>query len=130
MLSQSRPEIHPHENGQAGPTRRILTLSGELADELGRLETGQLGPRELAGLMRGMIRTASALTRILDQLRERPALASPRTAPGRHSHDTVQRELEQAAAAAEDLRVTAETLLRLLPGEMFVPSRRSPEPRR
>ncbi|WAL67312.1 hypothetical protein ORV05_05870 [Amycolatopsis cynarae] len=129
MLSQSRPDIRPHDEDRGVPTRRIVDLSGALADELERLETEELGPRELAGLMRGTIRTASALTRILDRLRACPELAQPDTGPGRHRHHAVRRELDQAAAAAEDLQVTAEALFRLLPGEMVVPNGRRPGPR-
>jgi hypothetical protein len=79
--------------------------------------------------MRGMIDTASALTRILDQLRESPALAQPEDELALPAHQTVRSELEQAAAAAEDLQVTAESLCRLLPAEMLRPGRRNPGPR-
>ncbi|MTD53634.1 hypothetical protein [Amycolatopsis pithecellobii] len=93
--------------------RRIIMLAGELADELSNFDADGLGTVELRGLMRGMTGTASALTRILDQLRDCPALVQPEL--DRPANRAVRSELEQAAAAAEDLRVTAESLYRLLP---------------
>ncbi|WP_236788784.1 hypothetical protein [Amycolatopsis sp. GM8] len=117
MLSQS--------GSTTRPTRRIITLADELADELSRFDADELGTAELRGLMRGMTGTASALTRILDQLRECPVLTQSEL--DRPAHQTMRSELDQAAAAAEDLRVTAESLCRLLPVDMSGPlsSRRS-----
>ncbi|HVV08735.1 hypothetical protein [Amycolatopsis sp.] len=55
--------------------------------------------------------TASAPARILDRLRERPELVGRE--PGQYP--SLHTELDQAAAAAEDLQVTAASLARLLP---------------
>jgi hypothetical protein len=129
MLSQSSPHIQPEYPGRARPARQIISLTGELADELDRFDIEALGPADLRVLLRGMIGTASALTRILDALRESPALAQREDELALPAHQTVRSELEQAAAAAEDLQVTAESLCRLLPAEMIRPVRRSPGPR-
>ncbi|GHG93427.1 hypothetical protein GCM10017788_70790 [Amycolatopsis acidiphila] len=109
--------MRPGLEGRAAPARRIITLAGELADELAHFDADELEAAELRGLMRGMTGTASALTRILDQLRECPTLTQPENELGLAAHQTVRSELEQAAAAAEDLRVTAESLCRLLPAD-------------
>jgi hypothetical protein len=125
MLSQSGTTKRPGLEGRAAPARRIITLAGELADELANFNAEELDAAELRGLLRGMIGTASALTRILDQLRECPVLAQPENELGLPAHQTVRSELEQAAAAAEDLRVTAESLCRLLPAESLIPAGRT-----
>ncbi|HVV08734.1 hypothetical protein [Amycolatopsis sp.] len=109
MLSQSSPDIHPERTGRS--TRRVIGLTGELADALSDFDAGVLTPGELRELMRGMNSTASALTRILDRLRERPELVGRE--PGQYP--SLHTELDQAAAAAEDLQVTAASLARLLP---------------
>lgn len=111
MLSQSGPRTRP--GGRDVPTRRIITFVDQLADELTAFDADELETAELRGLMHGMTGTASALTRILDQLRECPALIQPELPV----QQTLHSELEQAAAAAEDLRVTAESLCRLLTAE-------------
>jgi len=126
MLSQSSSEIRPESGDRQAPTRKILSLTAELAAELGRVETEELGPAELHKLMHGMNCTASALTRILDQLRECPVLAQTENELGPPRHHSVRSELEQAAAAAEDLQVSAESLCRLLPAGTIGPTRRPP----
>jgi hypothetical protein len=126
MLSQSSSTMRPSLEGKAAPARKIITLAGELADELSNFDADQLEAAELRGLMRGMTGTASALTRILDQLRECSVLAQPENERGLPAHQTVRSELEQAAAAAEDLRVTAESLCRLLPVDVLIPARKNP----
>jgi hypothetical protein len=135
MLSQSSSYIQcsshtqPEYPGRTRPAPRIISLTCELADELDRFDTEALGPAGLRVLMHGMVGTASALTRILDHLRESSALARPEDELTLPPHQTVRSELDQAAAAAEDLQVTAESLCRLLPAEMIRPTRRSPGPR-
>jgi hypothetical protein len=121
MLSKSSPEIYP-ENAERAPGRRIISLTDELADELSHVRTETLGPAELRSLMQGMTCTASAITRILDQLRECAVLVESEDELGLPTHHTVRSELEQAAAAAEDLQVTSESLCRLLPAEAISPA--------
>ncbi|NKQ56567.1 hypothetical protein HFP15_27185 [Amycolatopsis sp. K13G38] len=122
MLSHSSSEIRPESVDRPAPTRRILSLTAELAAELSRFKAENLGPTELHRLMHGMNCTASALTRILDQLRDCPVLTQSENELGLPRHQTVRSELEQAAAAAEDLQVSAESLCRLLPGAMLGPT--------
>lgn len=105
--------------GGSAVAHRIVALTAELATELSRFRAANLGPADLDGLMHGMSRTAAAFTRILDQLRECPVLAEPENELGLPRHHTVRSELEQAAAAAEDLQATAESLCRLLPAEVL-----------
>ncbi|TNC24005.1 hypothetical protein FG385_19690 [Amycolatopsis alkalitolerans] len=115
---------HPGLQSRAVPARRIITLAGQLSDELSDFDTHELCAAELRGLLRGMTGTASALTRILDQLRECAMLSRLEHEVGLPAYQTVRSELEQAAAAAEDLRVTAESLCGLLPLDVSVPARR------
>ncbi|KAA9152927.1 hypothetical protein FPZ12_035935 [Amycolatopsis acidicola] len=91
-----------------------------MADALRRFDAGALAPEDLRELLRGMTCTASALTRILDQLRESPGLGEHELGPSAHRH--LRSELDQAAAAAEDLQVTSESLVRLVPQEVLVPA--------
>ena len=102
--------------GRTATTRRIIGLTAELAAELSRFQVTDLGSADVHGLMHGMNRTAGALTRILDQLCDCPELTH-----GDNelvlSRRTVRSELEQAAAAAEDLQAAAESLCRRLPAE-------------
>lgn len=126
MLSQSSSTMRPGLEGRAAPARRIITLAGELADELSNFDADALDAAELRGLMCGMTSTASALTRILDQLRECSVLGQPENELGLPAHHTVRSELEQAAAAAEDLQVTAESLCRSLPAGVLNPARGKP----
>ncbi|HVW42722.1 MAG TPA: hypothetical protein VHC18_15355 [Amycolatopsis sp.] len=132
MLSHSRTDIRPEDIGKAatataspGPaalagtgrtaaTRRIIGLTAELGAELSHFQGTDLGTADVHALMHGMNCTAGALTRILDQLRECPALAQAEDELGLPRHHTVRSELEQAAAAAEDLQVSAESLCRQL----------------
>lgn len=122
MLSQNGSTMRPGLEDPAAPARRIITLAGDLGDELANFDADGLEAAELRGLLRGMASTASALTRILDQLRECSVLGRPENELGLPAHHTVRSELEQAAAAAEDLRVTAESLCRLLPADVVLPA--------
>lgn len=108
MLSQSSSETRVAPAGTVRP-RAVAALSHELARELAALDPSALKPAELRALLHGMTGAASALTRFLDRLREcRPGSDPSTLAPA--SHHSV---LEQAAAAAEDLRVSGEALARL-----------------
>ncbi|GHF85790.1 hypothetical protein FHX82_001049 [Amycolatopsis bartoniae] len=118
--------MRSQHSSRARPGRKILALTGLLADELQHLDARELDAAEVRTLMHDLTGTASALTRILDGLRDCPLLTPPGQEPG--VHHTVCSELEQAAAAAEDLRVTAESLCRLLPAEAVVPERRTLQP--
>ena len=119
MLSYSSPDIRPETASAPAvrATRRITGLTDDLAAELTRFAVADLGPADVQGLVEGVHRTAAALTRILDQLRELPELTQPEHELGLPRHHTVRSELEQAAAAAEDLQAAAESLCRLLPTE-------------
>lgn len=119
MLSQSSSTMRPSLKGKAAPAGRIIALADELAGELTNFDANELEAAELRGLMRGITGTASALTRILDQLRECAVLSRPENELGLPAHHTVRSELEQAAAAAEDLRVTTESLCRLSPADIL-----------
>ena len=112
MLPGCYPDYAGTEAVAAG---RIVTLTGELAEELARFEAGPLGPAEVRHLLGGMSETAAALARILDELRSCPVLFQPENELGLPAHQTVRSELDQAAAAAEDLQVTAAALCTLLP---------------
>ena len=107
--------------GSGLATRRVLDLTAELAAELPKFEVADLDAADVQALMQGMNRTAAALTRILDQLREYPVLAQPENELGPPRHDSVRSELEQAAAAAEDLQTATESLCRLQPAELLGP---------
>lgn len=98
--------------------RKILYLADELGDELDRVKTEPLRPDDIKRLLNGMSGTAEALTRILDELRTSPVLAHTGNDLTPPVHHTVLSELAQAAAAAEDLTVTAAALSRLLPPGM------------
>ena len=118
--------MRSQHSSTARPGRKILALTGLLADELRNLDARELDAAQVRVLMHDLCGTASALTRILDRLRDCPLLTPAGQEPG--VHRTVCSELEQAAAAAEDLRVTAESLCRRLPSEVVVPDRRRPQP--
>ncbi|MFD2418685.1 hypothetical protein [Amycolatopsis pigmentata] len=112
------PVRRPDYAGWSTPARRIIRLAGELASELDRMETAPLEPADIRHLLDGMSGTAAALTRLLDELRLSPVLTSASNELGLPSQRTVLSELAQAAAAAEDLTVTAASLCRLLPREV------------
>ncbi|UQS26428.1 MULTISPECIES: hypothetical protein [Amycolatopsis] len=87
----------------------------ELAKTLDEVEGGRLGPDEVRDLLEGLTALATAVTRVLDDLRGCPVLREREHELGLLAFQTIRSKLEQAAAAAEDLQVSAEALCRLLP---------------
>jgi hypothetical protein len=112
------PVRRPDYAGWPSPAGRIIHLAGELAGELERMETAPLEPADIRHLLDGMSGTAAALTRLLDELRLSPVLTNASNELGLPSQRTVLSELAQAAAAAEDLTVTAASLCRLIPRDL------------
>ncbi|GAB3571751.1 hypothetical protein GCM10027445_27560 [Amycolatopsis endophytica] len=94
---------------------RIADLAGELAKSLDGLEGARLDRDEVRDLLEGLATMASAVTRLLDDLRACPALRTREHELGLLAYQTIHSKLEQSAAAAEDLAVGAEALCRLLP---------------
>lgn len=107
----------PGQTERSVPAQRLVQLADQLADELDRFDAGSLRPAEIKRLLDGMSGTAAALTRILDELRTSPVLAQADNDLALPSQQSLPAELAQAAAAAEDLMVTAACLSRLLPTE-------------
>jgi hypothetical protein len=103
---------------RTAPAHRIIRLADELADELDRFQAEPLHPAEVGRLLDGMSGTAAALTRILDQLQDSPVLTQAEHDIAMPAHQSVLSELAQAAAAAEDLMVTAAGLSRILPPDL------------
>src|SRR6187399_1751468 len=112
------PVGKPDYAGWSTPARRIIYLADELADELDKVGTEPLAPADVRPLLDGMSGTAAALTRLLDELRDSAVLAQTSNDLGVREQQTVLTELAQAAAAAEDLTVTAAALCRRLPGKL------------
>ncbi|HKS47126.1 MAG TPA: hypothetical protein VJT49_18855 [Amycolatopsis sp.] len=114
---------------KTAPAGRILRLADQLADELEHFETQPLCAADIRRLLNGMSGTAAALTRILDELRSCPAMAHADNDLGLPTHRSVLSQLAQAAAAAEDLKVTAAALCRQLPREVSTVDSVTPAPR-
>lgn len=95
------------------------TLAGERAADLGKaldeLVSVQLGSDEVRELFEGLTTLATAVTRVLDDLRTSPALREREHELGLVAYQTIHSQLEQAAAASEDLQVSVEALRHLLP---------------
>lgn len=111
------PVSRPDYAERSAPAHRIARLADRLADELNRFDAELAQPTEIKRLLDGMSGAAAALTRILDGLRRSPLVAQAENELALPAHQNVQAELAQAAAAAEDLMVTAAGLSRLLPRE-------------
>jgi hypothetical protein len=111
------PVSKPDHAERSAPARRMVRLADQLADELSRFDAEPLCPADVERLLNGMSGAAAALTRILDELRRSPVVTQAENELALPAHQSVQAELAQAAAAAEDLMVTAAGLSRLLPGE-------------
>jgi hypothetical protein len=111
------PVKKPDHTERSAPAQRIIHLADQLADELNRFDAEPLYPADVRRLLNGMSGAAAGLTRILDELRRSPVIVQAESELALPAHQSVQAELAQAAAAAEDLMVTAAGLSRLLTPE-------------